>query len=127
MTVPVPWRAWERQWTVQRTVWRHPPPTRKVTTGMPQMTLEYNVENRLVRATHQTNGIDDYVYDPVGQRVMKNGVITLYGIDGKRLGMYTVRIMPNSDLFAFQTVLYGGQNPPQNVWFAGRSVGRRTE
>ena len=28
-------------------------------TGMPQMTLEYNVENRLVRATHQTNGIDD--------------------------------------------------------------------
>ena len=31
--------------------------------------------------------------------------------------------MPNSDLFALQSVLYGGQNPPQNVWFAGRSVG----
>ena len=55
-------------------------------TGMPQMTLEDNVENRL-----------DCAYDRAGQRVMKNGVITLYGIDGKRLGMYTVGIMgPNS-------------------------------
>jgi YD repeat-containing protein len=42
-------------------------------TGMPQMTLEYDAENRIVRATHQTNGVDEYGYDPANQRVWKNG------------------------------------------------------
>ncbi len=91
--------------------------------AMPQMTLEYDVDNRVTRATQQTSGVDEYGYDPGGQRVMKNGVITLYGIDGNRIGMYTLGLIGSTDpVYAFRSVDYLGLNPPQYRWFAGRPL-----
>jgi RHS repeat-associated protein len=89
-------------------------------TGMPQMTLEYDVENRITRATHQTNGIDEYGYDPANQRVLKNGEVTYYGVDGKRMGRYLLGRLgsvPNV-MLAFQSPSIN--NPAQFTYFAGR-------
>jgi uncharacterized protein RhaS with RHS repeats len=89
-------------------------------TGMPQMTLEYDIENRITRATHQTNGVDEYGYDPANQRVLKNGEVTYYGVDGKRMGRYLLGRLgsvPNV-MLAFQSPSIS--NPAQFTYFAGR-------
>lgn len=62
-------------------------------TAAPNLTLDYDVENRLVRATHWVNGTDEYAYDPAHRRVWKRNAggveeTHFYGPDGRRLGVY---------------------------------------
>jgi RHS repeat-associated protein len=57
-------------------------------TGMPNLTLEYDVENRIRRATHATNGYEEYLYDPANQRIAKGELVTFYDVFGKRMAQY---------------------------------------
>ena len=61
-------------------------------TSMPLVTMSYDVENRLVQATHSYNGTDQYVYDPANRRVWKQEptreLIYFYGVDGTLLTTY---------------------------------------
>jgi len=63
-------------------------------TAMPLLTLSYDVENRVVQATHSSNGTDKYVYDPSNQRIWKKKPdgserFTLFGLQGERLVSYS--------------------------------------
>jgi RHS repeat-associated protein len=57
-------------------------------TGMPNLTLEYDVENRIRRATHAANGVEEYLYDPANQRIAKGDLVTFYDVFGKRMAQY---------------------------------------
>jgi RHS repeat-associated protein len=57
-------------------------------TGMPNLTLEYDVENRIRRATHATNGYEEYLYDPANQRIAKGELVTFYDVFGNRMAQY---------------------------------------
>ncbi len=77
-------------------------------TATPELTLAYDVENRLVEAVHATNGTERYAYAPNGQRVWKSGWqggIYFYGVDGKVLGLYRL------------TEVYYGEPGTEPVWF----------
>jgi RHS repeat-associated protein len=70
-------------------------------TAAPNLTMTYDVENRLVEATHSMNGTDRYVYDPSGRRVWKNeSRVYFYSVDG--------------------TLLTSGSS--YNVYFAGKQI-----
>jgi len=77
-------------------------------TATPELTLAYDVENRLVEAVHATNGTERYAYAPNGQRVWKSGWqggIYFYGVDGKVLGLYRL------------TEVYYGEPGTEPVWY----------
>ena len=77
---------------------------------MPLVTMSYDVENRLVQATHTYNGTDHYVYDPSNRRVWKQEptreLIYFYGVDGTLLTTYRQQ----------------GQENVNNVYFAGKLI-----
>jgi RHS repeat-associated protein len=64
-------------------------------TAMPTLSsLVYDVDNRLITATHASNGTDQYRYDPSNRRVWKkkpDGTqeTYFYGLDGRKLGTYS--------------------------------------
>jgi RHS repeat-associated protein len=56
--------------------------------------LQYDIENRLIKAIHNSNGTDEYRYDPANKRVWKkkpNGQeeTYFYGVNGEKLGTYS--------------------------------------
>ena len=76
--------------------------------------LVYDVENRLIEATHSSNGTDYYQYDPWNRRVWKKKPsgpeeTYFYGVDGKKLGTYG----GGSSSFSTRS---------EDVWFAGRPI-----
>jgi RHS repeat-associated protein len=58
-------------------------------TAMPGLTMTYDMTNRMISATSDSNGTDTYVYDPAGHRVFRNGYLDFYGVDGSLLGEYS--------------------------------------
>jgi RHS repeat-associated protein len=58
-------------------------------TAMPGLTMTYDMTNRMISATSDSNGTDTYVYDPAGHRVFRNGYLDFYGVDGLLLGEYS--------------------------------------
>jgi RHS repeat-associated protein len=91
------------------------PATNRITTGgysydsngnltaMPNLTLSYDIENRLVQAVG--SGTERYVYDPGNQRVWKEGKVYFYGVEGNLLGTYG-----------------DGSNTDYNVYFGGKLI-----
>ncbi len=67
-------------------------------TGVPTLTLSYDVENRMVEAVHSLNGRERYVYDPANLRVWKQEpsrtLVYFYGIEGNLPAAYGDRSRP---------------------------------
>ena len=70
-------------------------------TATPELSMSYNVENRLAQATNTTtNQTEYYSYAPNGQRVRKSTVLNsvqgplyyFWGVDGKLIGEYSVAL-----------------------------------
>jgi RHS repeat-associated protein len=86
-------------------------------TAMPTLSsLVYDVDNRLITATHTSNGTDQYRYDPSNRRVWKkkpDGTqeTYFYGLDGRKLGTYSGGTAGTP----FATV-------HTNVYFAGKLI-----
>jgi RHS repeat-associated protein len=61
-------------------------------TSMPNLTLAYDLENRLVQTVHSLNGTERYVCDPANQRVWKQEpsrtLVYFYGVEGNLLATY---------------------------------------
>ena len=85
-------------------------------TTMPNLTMSYDVENRLAEAQTQ-NATERYRYAPSGQRVWKQKLVGtmewyFYGVDGRLIGTY-VRCSMVETLFQEQST---------NVYFGGRTL-----
>lgn len=75
--------------------------------------LQYDVRNRLTQATHVLNGVEQYAYDPTGNRIWKKSPdgheqIHLHGFAGRELATYDVRtdVQGNLSLHLVDTNLY---------------------
>lgn len=78
-------------------------------TAMTNLTMTYDVENRLVQSVHSSNGTESYVYDQSNQRVWKQTpsrtMVYFYSVDGTVLATYG-----------------NGSNSDYNVYFAGKQI-----
>jgi RHS repeat-associated protein len=86
-------------------------------TAAPDLSMGYDVENRMIQATHSANGTEWYAYDPANRRTEKGaggeeyGDKYLYGVDGTLLGTYGRTNGP-----------FRGDSWDVNVYFAGKQI-----
>ena len=88
-------------------------------TSMPNLTLTYNAENRLTQTVHTTNGTEQYVYNPWGQKVwtISSGgqeEASIYGPDGQRWLKLSVYYYDGYDLKFYE--------PSISLYLAGKRV-----